>query len=444
MAGHSWSWSCSRARRCGSGWRHGRRSHRAEALEHPPRRVRGDERRPRPWAGPPRPEAREHLPAAARQRRPPRRCWTSGWPRRSAPNGGRHERVEDDHAGLLVGTLDYMAPEQVAGDLVSPAWDVWALGVITYEMLTGHHPFRRTIVFGARRDRHDRCGLRTRRSPPCPKPYGASVHGIVRTTGASSRTPSSFLRAFEQVLKCAEPAGGRFVTTTRGRWSAAPVRRSTLMHGGVRRFCQIYWPPLYSYLRRHGHNREEAEDLDAGVLRRGCSSERTADGADPARGRFRGFLLTALKRYAINEHERGTSRQARGTYGCCRSTSTTRSGLRHAAWDPTTPRARLRLPDWAALSLDRAEQRPCARNAARRERALRRMRCCRISPRAASCPSYRRSRRSTWTQRGSGQSGGPSPRRRFGAILRLEIADTVLVPADIEDEIRELIRAVSA
>jgi hypothetical protein len=48
--------------------------------------------------------------------------------------------------GLLVGTLQYMAPEQVAGDEVSPTWDVWALGVIAYEMLTGAHPFRKGIV----------------------------------------------------------------------------------------------------------------------------------------------------------------------------------------------------------------------------------------------------------------------------------------------------------
>lgn len=35
-------------------------------------------------------------------------------------------------------------------------------------------------------------------------------------------------------------------------------------------------------------------------------------------------------------------------------------------------------------------------------------------------------------------------RQRFGAMLRLEVGETVLEPDDVEDEMRELIRAVSA
>ena len=49
--------------------------------------------------------------------------------------------------GLLIGTLDYMAPEQVSGGDVNPGWDLWALAVIAYEMLTGAHPFRRRFDF---------------------------------------------------------------------------------------------------------------------------------------------------------------------------------------------------------------------------------------------------------------------------------------------------------
>src|SRR5262249_37757599 len=44
-------------------------------------------------------------------------------------------------AGVLLGTLQYMAPEQLAGGTPQPAWDLWALAVLAYEMLTARHPF---------------------------------------------------------------------------------------------------------------------------------------------------------------------------------------------------------------------------------------------------------------------------------------------------------------
>jgi serine/threonine protein kinase len=43
-------------------------------------------------------------------------------------------------SSVLVGTPEYMAPEQLRGEEVRPAWDIWALAIMAHEMLAGHRP----------------------------------------------------------------------------------------------------------------------------------------------------------------------------------------------------------------------------------------------------------------------------------------------------------------
>jgi len=45
-------------------------------------------------------------------------------------------------AGLLIGTVAYVPPEQVSGEITGPRGDVYSAGVMLFELLTGRQPFR--------------------------------------------------------------------------------------------------------------------------------------------------------------------------------------------------------------------------------------------------------------------------------------------------------------
>jgi serine/threonine protein kinase len=48
--------------------------------------------------------------------------------------------------GIVLGTPVYLAPERLAGDPATPQSDIYAMGVVAYEMLTGERPFRGALT----------------------------------------------------------------------------------------------------------------------------------------------------------------------------------------------------------------------------------------------------------------------------------------------------------
>jgi serine/threonine-protein kinase len=59
--------------------------------------------------------------------------------------GGVTESIAGTAPGMLIGTLPYMSPEQIRGEAPAESWDLWALAIVTFEMLTGLHPFGTSV-----------------------------------------------------------------------------------------------------------------------------------------------------------------------------------------------------------------------------------------------------------------------------------------------------------
>ncbi len=72
---------------------------------------------------------------------------------------------------------------------------------------------------------------------------------------------------------------------------------------------QRYWKPVYCYLRRRGYGNEQAKDLTQGFFHQVVLTRDLAGKADRSKGRFRSFLLMALKRYVIDVENKKAARK---------------------------------------------------------------------------------------------------------------------------------------
>ena len=100
--------------------------------------------------------------------------------------------------GLIVGTPEYMSPEQLAGDPVDARSDIYALGLVAFNMLTGALPFPSETVQEAmimRLTERPRTLAETRAAAHWPPALQAALdHALAREAAARPAAASAFAR----------------------------------------------------------------------------------------------------------------------------------------------------------------------------------------------------------------------------------------------------------
>jgi len=234
---------------------------------------------------------------------------------------------------------------------------------------------------------------------------------------------------------------GLFTTT---HWSvvlAAGQPDAPQAGEALEKLCRTYWYPLYAFVRRQGHNTHDAEDLLQTFLARFLEKNFLMD-VDRSKGRFRSFLLAALKHFLANEWDK-VNAQKRG--GQVQFLSLEHEAAESRYWEEPasglTPET-LYEQRWACVLLERVMRRLAEDFAAAGKGEL---------FEALKAFLVGESHSETYAELASkfGVSEAALKmkvqrmRHRYQRLLREEIAHTVASPEEVEDEIRYLFRVLS-
>jgi RNA polymerase sigma factor (sigma-70 family) len=235
-------------------------------------------------------------------------------------------------------------------------------------------------------------------------------------------------------------ADAGFVTT---RWThvlAAGRKSSPQADVALEELCRVYWYPLYAYVRRHGHSKEDAEDLTQAFFERFLQKNYLED-LSSERGRFRAFLLASLKHFLANEWDKARAQKRGGGKVISFDTQTAESWLDQVPSQNLTPEKAFELR-WAITLLEQVyrklEEEHRQQGKAELFEALRNT----LAGPGNSAP-YAELGRRLGLNEGAVKVAVHRLRQRYRALLRETIAETVATEAEVEEELRFLLRTVA-
>ncbi len=239
----------------------------------------------------------------------------------------------------------------------------------------------------------------------------------------------------------------RFATT---RWSLvlqAKDRPSADAFEALADLCRAYWYPLYAMIRRRSRDGHEAQDLTQEFFVRLLEKD-FLDDVDPARGRFRAFLLAAVKHFLSNEWDKGLAAK-RGGGLCIQSLDVQEfdwdSGESRYLTEPShelTPE-RLFERQWAIALLDRVLKR-LQDDYLKLNKMTEFETLTPFLSRDRDGADYADAAKKLHSSESTVRVAAHRLRKRYRELLREEIAHTVSTPQEVEDELRYLFVVLSS
>ena len=234
--------------------------------------------------------------------------------------------------------------------------------------------------------------------------------------------------------------GARWFTTT--QWNLiveAGDSKSPHSREALETLCQTYWPPVYSYIQRRGYDREAALDLTQGFFTQ-LLEKKYLKIADRERGRFRSFLLTSVKHYLASDRQRERAKK-RGGGKSLLQLEFSDGKLRFEPTHKETPETVFERR-WVASLLEESL------NQLRDEQTLKGTGDCYDQLELFLTGEtlgirYREVAEALAMNEEAVRVRVYRLRRRFGDLLRQQIADTLADPNEADDEIRYLLSVIN-
>ncbi|MAD80656.1 MAG: RNA polymerase subunit sigma-24 [Planctomycetaceae bacterium] len=228
----------------------------------------------------------------------------------------------------------------------------------------------------------------------------------------------------------------QFATT---HWSlvlAAGEREDSGSQQALAELCQAYWYPVYAYVRRRVSDVHEAQDLTQEFFAR--LLEKDSIGlADPSRGRFRAFLLTACKRFLVNQwHKARAAKRGGGQIPLSLDFESGESKYVVEAVDSLTAE-RLYERQWALALLARVMER-LREEFVNKNKVLHFEQLKQFISGSKGTEAYGAAADALGISEGAVKVAAHRLRARYRDLLRYEIAQTVEEPKEVDDEIRSL------